>query len=527
MSKSREETPANLHRKWFRAVKHNDTEVIGDLLQNGFDIEACNDTQRTALHVAAENNAVDVAILLLRHHANIEAKMSDKGTPLLDAAACGHVEMTLLLLTHGANFAAKDQNEWGVMHWIANEDQLRLIDALCLQRPELISNWLTAKRWNGIAPIHMVSSAHMTKKLIALGVTVDEVTSEYGSTPLIEATEQNQLDIVICLVRHGANILHTNHRHETALDIADRTSAHTIKAFFEETLSKQNNPQRKKTNYMDNRTAALQMRHEGVDLRHIKFHASLRMDLFFFTLIAYYQSKLTIDIEQTNRQHGQGSNKTNTAACHSAILTSLWDTERERSSHHYNTRNAPTVTSYRTGILNGTHFEDSLNLTVELDKAVNYFDTQCIEGKTKTNQKMRAAALNILNDVSSGKYDPIAGMNQFLNLLHRHFLTIQTAYIGHKELVTSPKATRSDIFTAQYKGSFYNTCGFKSEKRAPDRIELHEDYIQAQLPLTKKERTSLRDQPGLFSTRDKKKIYQAAFLRVKQDMDLPVQYQHI
>ena len=522
----KQENITQLNKEWFQAVTRNDTQCIARFLENGFDIETRNDTQYTALHVAAEHNYTDMANLLLDNKAIIDSKRSYEYTPLLDAAAYGHVEMTLFLLKRGANVHERDDSEWSMLHWIANEDHVALIHALSIQLPAIIPSLITVKRWNGIAPLHMVNSADMAKQLILLGASIDDETSGSGSTPLIEATEQNQLEVVICLVRHGANILHVNHRNETALDIAGEMRYPSIKSFFEDILCKQNNSRRKKTDYIENRTAALQMRDRGVDHYLIEFHASRRMDLFFFTLIAYYNSKLTIDIEQTNRQHGQGSEKTNTAGCHSAILTSLWDTEKQRTSHQYNTRNATGMISYRTGILNGTHFEDSLNLTVELDKSVNYFDSYYIEGRSKTNMKMRACALEILNDVSSGKLDPIQGMNKFLQRFNNHFLTVQEPYINHKEIPTSPKNTRASIFEAQYKGSFFNTCGFKSSNEIPSVIELKDDYIQAQLPLTKQDRVALKETHGFFSIRDKQAIYKKAFLQVKKDIDLPVQYQH-
>ncbi len=525
MSKTHRELPVNNTRQWFRAVEQNDTKRIEQMLHHGFDIETRNDSGRTGLHVAAQRNALNVAGVLLAHKANIEAQMSDEGTPLLDAAASGHVRMCMLLLQHGANPCVKDESGWGIMHWIAHENKVKLADALYTQFPTLLPQLITAKRWNGISPLHMVTSAAMAKKLIALGAPVDDETSEYGSTPLIEATEQNELDVVKCLVRQGANILHTNHDHLTAADIAINMDYPEIKVFFQETLSKQNNSKRNKTHYKDNVTAALAQHYKGVDEQLIQRHASLRMDLFFLTLIAYYNSKLTIDIEQTNRQHGQGAQQTNTAACHSAILTSLWDTTRQRTGHQYNTRHTPEHTSYRTGILNGTHLEDSLNMTVELDKSVNYFDTHYIEGRTKTNQKMRACALNILNDVSSGKADPIEGMNTFLTSMHSHLLAIKTSYIDHIDLQTSPIQTRPTIFSAQFKGSFFNTCGVGSARSTRREIVLKEDYIQAQLPLSKEDRIQLRENPGLFSVRVKQKIYQKAYLQAKKDMDLPVQYQ--
>lgn len=511
-------------KKWFKAAKQNNSNLIKQFLENNFDIEIRDADEQTALHVAAANNATDVAEILLKHHANLEAQMNNKGTPLFNAAGHGHIAMTLLLLKHGANCEIKDEDEWTILHWMAYENCLELVDALCRHAPNLIRNLLPIRRWNGISPLHMVNSAEMVKKFIALGAEIEGPTNEEVYTPLLEATFNNQFEVVVCLTRHGANILQVNHCNETALDIAIRQRYSELEKFFTAVLYRKASSNRKKTQYIHNVTAALSARGHRIDIPLIKFHASLRVDLFFFTLIAYYNSGLQVNIEHTNRQNGKSHH--DNRACHSAILTSLWDTENEYPAHRYNTRNTKKLPrSYRTSILNGTHFEDSLNLTVELDKSVNYFDTYYIEGNKNT--LMRTTALDILNQVSKKRLDPIQGMNQFLTCIHEHFLKIKAAYYGYKDLKTSPKETRATIYSAQYEGTFFNACGFFDSRNPPQSIALKDDYIQAQLPLSKNERTQLREHPNLFSREEKNNIYKKAFLQVKEDLDLPMQYRHI
>lgn len=504
-------------KTWFKAITENNVEIVQRFLDKNFNVETKNETNRTALHVAAEHNALDVArILLRRTTANIEAKISDQGTPLMDAVACDHMEIVRIFLQYNANVCVQDTNEWTLMHWIANEDCLNLVDIIHHSAKHLIF----MKRWNGIAPLHMVRSAGMAEKFIALGAPVDDVADEYGSTPLIEAVEQNRIKVALCLIKHGANILHQNHKKKSAFTISEQSNQ-TLYQLFKQIvappLNKQGYRTRKKSAFNDNITMALSCTQMGIDQLLIENHASRRVDLFFYTLIAYYNTKLFVEIEDTFLQHGLGTKKQNSAACHSAILTSLWDTNHTSppaTDHNF--------TSYRTSILNGTHFENSLNATVELDVSVNYFDTNYIEGRSATHLKMRVIALAILNKVSRGELDPIEGMNCFLSKMHKNFMSIQSDYFNNKELKSSPKLSRQAIFTAQYKGTFFNSCAFQTIENAPDDIILKDDYVNMLLASSKEERINLNRNPtNFFGSKEKRRM---AFKCIKQEMNLPVQY---
>jgi hypothetical protein len=179
---------------------------------------------------------------------------------------------------------------------------------------------------------------------------------------------------------------------------------------------------RKRSEYEENYSAALALPSASEELETLKDHstplpditksfimehASRRVDLFFYTLVAYYNSGLSPIQGRTSLQHGKGRNmddKTNiTQACHSSFLPALIDeTINETYANHqkYNS------------ILSGTHFSDSLNSTVELPIIVNEFDDE-LENK----QFCRKKSIEILNQVSMGKMNPIEGLNQFMQMM--------------------------------------------------------------------------------------------------------------
>ena len=96
---------------------------------------------------------------------------------------------------------------------------------------------------------------------------------------------------------------------------------------------------------------------------HIEFHAISRVDLFFYTLIAYWGTRLIVDMGETKLQHGScgGTKKFGMFfhACHSSLFQNLIDgmTMEELA--------AP-FPSMRTRILHGKYFFDAINVTVAL-----------------------------------------------------------------------------------------------------------------------------------------------------------------
>ncbi len=504
------------------ATQHNALEVIELLIQHHCDLEAKDKEQRTALHIAAENGTTEAAEILIKNGSHIEAKMSDGATPIIHAVGNKKRQMVLLLLKSGAKVDAKDESGWSVMHWAAHTNDLQITTLLYQHKRQLIFSVLS----NGLAPLHMAESPKMVKKLIALGTPVDLIMKEDQNTPLIEAVYQAQVAVAICLVNQGANILYVNEKGQSAFSLSKITSLE-LYSFFEKIVSPVKNKSqrlvRTQVAFEKNDTMALSLKKNGIDRQLIQTHASRRVDLFFYTLIAYYNSKLTVHIEDTHIQYGKGSRKNNTHACHSAILPSLWDTIHEEPSHTQNTRNNPGVTSYRTGILNRTHFEKSLNATVELDVSVNYFDSNYVESHSTQQNGMRAKALAILNQTSQGKSDPIKGLKTFLTHMRDNFLAKKQCYLDKENLKTSPKETRSAIYKAEFYGTFFNACGFNKEEEIPNKIQIQEDYIIASLPLSSAERVFF---PHLDRVK-KKEMIQKAYQTIKHDMDLPVKYLNI
>jgi len=192
---------------------------------------------------------------------------------------------------------------------------------------------------------------------------------------------------------------------------------------------------RVRTDYQRNLTAALALPLSNDELEswgenqtamleasktHILEHAARRVDLFFYTLIAYYRSGISPTQGHTDFQHGIGRNNQNkkniTQACHSSFFPSLSDNKRQPKKNQHQRRYSDSHLEILKNRLNGTHFLETLNATVELPTFVNKLDDEL-----ENAMLCRKKSLEILCQVSLGNLNPIEGLNKFFKMMHDAF----------------------------------------------------------------------------------------------------------
>jgi uncharacterized protein len=89
------------------AARQRDHSAVRALLKQGGDVNAAEGDGMTALHWAASNNDVDLAVMLIHAGANLRAATRINGyTPLLTAAKAGHAPVIKALLERGADAKA-------------------------------------------------------------------------------------------------------------------------------------------------------------------------------------------------------------------------------------------------------------------------------------------------------------------------------------------------------------------------------------------------------------------------------------
>lgn len=95
-------SPVNNHPLLY-AAKHNYLDVVKHLIEHGVDINTQNLRGSTALHIAAYNGNIQMAMFLLTNHAEVDTQNVYSSTALYYAAEQSNVEMVRLLLSYGAN----------------------------------------------------------------------------------------------------------------------------------------------------------------------------------------------------------------------------------------------------------------------------------------------------------------------------------------------------------------------------------------------------------------------------------------
>lgn len=104
-------TPISGGMNVHQAAKQNNATLIAQLLKDGAQIDARDDSGATALLVATHANAVDAAKVLIDAGADVNAKDNIHDSPYLYAGARGHLDILNMTLAHGADL--KSTNRFG------------------------------------------------------------------------------------------------------------------------------------------------------------------------------------------------------------------------------------------------------------------------------------------------------------------------------------------------------------------------------------------------------------------------------
>lgn len=213
--------------------------------------------------------------------------------------------------------------------------------------------------------------------------------------------------------------------------------------------------------------------HAHADL--IEEHAARRADLFFCQLVSVHNLKkkhnapVVIEKLPARIQHGSGSERCLTQACHSALFPHL-----NILVHRPNGGCLDLTGEYMR-----THFYQQLNSTVELPEVVNGFDGH-LEGRIKPSLLM-ASCLDILNRTANNEIDPRVGMNLFYQCMNQFFSVSRLHYLTSSR-VENKAAIKLAISAYQQHGTF---SGAKN-------LAVSDEYLSLMLRLKPLEKAQLQ-----------------------------------
>ena len=101
-------TPADNTPPLLREINNGNTEAARELINNGANVNAANETGVTPLINAAGMGNKEIVQLLLSRGADVNAKASGNYTALMQAALVGQTEIVKILLDAGADPTVKD-----------------------------------------------------------------------------------------------------------------------------------------------------------------------------------------------------------------------------------------------------------------------------------------------------------------------------------------------------------------------------------------------------------------------------------
>lgn len=241
-AKNAAETAADPVRFFFQAVRGNKKDVIEDMLRQGFDPNTRDGEGDTALHVAARNNSADMIRLLLRHKADpaLGTAEDPEYLPIDDAfdleraeaveclapfpgtsegllrRACeeGQARMARALIAGGLDPNAATENGTTPLMIALLNKHSDVADAL-LEHPAVqhgMNCFFTKTDPEKRTAFHLAAEmgARRTfRRMLAAGGDVN-TPNAMGWTPLHNAINRGDLEMVMDLIRHGADINKTS-----------------------------------------------------------------------------------------------------------------------------------------------------------------------------------------------------------------------------------------------------------------------------------------------------------------------------
>ena len=219
--------------------------VVKLFVQAGMDIDATDSNSVTALLVASVWDHLAVVQYLVEQGADVNFRNTNGTTALHEAAALGHLEVVKYLVGQGADITATDNNDvWTPLHSAAYSGRLEVVKYLVEQGADITAtdiNGRTARSWTASQAIYDYLESAARAELERLGfsytgaafraearagnlagvrlfvesgmsVEIREHDTLFHWRPLHLAAYYGHLDVVIHLVRAGANIRASVHR---------------------------------------------------------------------------------------------------------------------------------------------------------------------------------------------------------------------------------------------------------------------------------------------------------------------------
>ncbi|EAY01089.1 ankyrin repeat protein, putative [Trichomonas vaginalis G3] len=186
---------------FINSTRFNILSILEYFLSHDVNINAKDNDEKTALHVAAIINKKEIAEFLISHGANINEKNKNGETALHKAAFMNSKETVEFLISYGANINEKDNDGETTLHKAAFMNNKETIELLISHGANINEN-----DKNGETALHkaaFMNNKESVELLISHGANIN-AKEKYGHTPLHLAALMNCKEIASFLISHGA-----------------------------------------------------------------------------------------------------------------------------------------------------------------------------------------------------------------------------------------------------------------------------------------------------------------------------------
>ncbi|XP_070566851.1 uncharacterized protein [Ptychodera flava] len=184
------------------AVAADDVNALKLFVELGANLYEVNKGEQTLLHVASQNNRLEIVKYLLSVGFAANTPDAIEQTPLHLAAAKNNLSVARELISSGANQHVEDKTDGAADFNISSEENLILLLKDCVK----LGGNINAPYSDGNSPLHLATKknwASAVSFLLKHGANV-KLSNKNGKTPLQIAVDAGNSEIADLLTDHGA-----------------------------------------------------------------------------------------------------------------------------------------------------------------------------------------------------------------------------------------------------------------------------------------------------------------------------------